>query len=131
MLEVGSECNVSEPRILDTLTMRPAGAVRISGRSACVSATTEKKFVSKVCRRISGVTVLVAAYNEADAIADTLTSLAAQDYQGPLEVLVLNDGSKDDTVALANAALQKLRTPPNITIRLIESAFTGVGCGGR
>ena len=45
--------------MLDRFTMRPAGALRIKGRSACVSATTEKKFVSKVRRRISGVTVLV------------------------------------------------------------------------
>src|SRR5215212_450251 len=42
-----------------------------------------------------GVSILVAAYNEAAAIADTLTSLAAQDYRGDYEVLVLNDGSTD------------------------------------
>ncbi len=43
--------------MLDRLTIRPAGDLRISGRSVCVSATTAKKFVSKICRRISGVTV--------------------------------------------------------------------------
>ena len=43
--------------MLDRLTIRPAGDLRISGRSVCVSATTAKKFVSNVLRRTSGVTV--------------------------------------------------------------------------
>jgi biofilm PGA synthesis N-glycosyltransferase PgaC len=34
-----------------------------------------------------GVTVLIAAYQEEDAIADTLESIANEDYPGPLEVL--------------------------------------------
>ena len=41
------------------------------------------------------VSILVAAYNEAAAIRDTLTSLAAQTYPGDYEILVLNDGSTD------------------------------------
>lgn len=48
-----------------------------------------------------GVTVLIAAYQEEDAIADTLESIANEDYPGPLEVLVLNDGSTDRTVEFA------------------------------
>lgn len=45
------------------------------------------------------ISILVAAYNEAAAIRDTLTSLAAQTYPGDYEILVLNDGSTDATVA--------------------------------
>lgn len=52
-----------------------------------------------------GVTVLVACYNEAANIGDTLTSLFAQDYPGPLEVLVLDDGSTDDSAAIAERAI--------------------------
>jgi hypothetical protein len=47
-----------------------------------------------------GVTVL-AAYQEEAAIADTIRSVAAADYPGSLEVLVLNDGSTDRTSELA------------------------------
>jgi len=36
-----------------------------------------------------GVTILVAAYNEAHAISDTLTSLSRQDYKGELEISCL------------------------------------------
>ncbi|HEY5993596.1 MAG TPA: glycosyltransferase [Gallionellaceae bacterium] len=43
------------------------------------------------------VTVLVPAFNEAAAIADTMTSIFKQDYPGMLKVLVVNDGSRDAT----------------------------------
>ena len=43
--------------MLDRLTIRPAGDLRISGSRVWVSAMTAKKFVSNVLRRISGVTV--------------------------------------------------------------------------
>jgi poly-beta-1,6-N-acetyl-D-glucosamine synthase len=49
-----------------------------------------------------GVTVLIAAYQEERAIADTLSTIAQEDYRGPLEVLVLNDGSSDRTAEIAS-----------------------------
>lgn len=52
-----------------------------------------------------GVTVLVAAYNEEASILATIQSLARQDYPGPLQVVVINDGSTDGTmVKLASVA---------------------------
>lgn len=50
-----------------------------------------------------GVTVLVPAYNEEMVIARCVEALRAVDYPN-LEVLILNDGSKDTTVATAEAA---------------------------
>jgi poly-beta-1,6-N-acetyl-D-glucosamine synthase len=44
-----------------------------------------------------GVTVLIAAFNEEAAIEQTLAAVLAQDYTGPLHVLVIDDGSTDDT----------------------------------
>lgn len=44
-----------------------------------------------------GVTVLVAAYNEQGAIGPTLAAILAQDYPGPIRVLVIDDGSTDGT----------------------------------
>lgn len=67
-----------------------------------------------------GATILVAAYNEAAAIRDTLTSLSRQDYPGAFEVLVLNDGSTDDTVALAEQALEELQFPPGGSARIFD-----------
>lgn len=66
------------------------------------------------------VSVLVAAYNEAVAIRDTLESLSRQDYPGNVEVLVLSDGSNDDTVRLARAAIKKHGFKKKIKARVID-----------
>lgn len=67
-----------------------------------------------------GLTVLVAAYNEAAGIADTITSLARQDYAGPYQVIILNDGSTDNTADIVREQLDKLRVPPNASFRLMD-----------
>jgi len=46
-----------------------------------------------------GVTVLIATHNDQDSILGTLASIAAQAYPGRLEVMVINDGSTDATLA--------------------------------
>lgn len=43
------------------------------------------------------ITILVAAYNEAEAIESTIESIAAQHYPGDIAVIVVNDGSADTT----------------------------------
>lgn len=45
------------------------------------------------------VSVVIAAYNEGKVIANTLQSLLRSDYAGDLEVVVVDDGSRDDTLA--------------------------------
>ncbi len=49
------------------------------------------------------VTAIVPARNEADVIATTLASLLAQDYPGPLRILLVDDESSDGTSAKAHA----------------------------
>lgn len=66
------------------------------------------------------VSVLVACYNEAAAIADTVRSLAAQDYSGEIEVLILDDGSTDDTVDRARAAIAMADLRPGHSITVIR-----------
>jgi biofilm PGA synthesis N-glycosyltransferase PgaC len=66
------------------------------------------------------VTILIAAFQEEAAIEETLESIAAEDYGGPLEVLVLNDGSSDATAELAAAAIARLTFPPLAEVRLIN-----------
>ena len=50
------------------------------------------------------ITLLVAAYNEAAGIAETLRSIDAQRYPAPIEVIVIDDGSRDATSDVARAA---------------------------
>ena len=54
------------------------------------------------------VTVLIAARNEEDAIGDTVRSLAQQDYEGPLRVIVIDNGSSDQTSDVARAAAEEI-----------------------
>lgn len=67
-----------------------------------------------------GVSILIAAYEEGAAIADTLTGLAASDYPGELEVLVLNDGSTDGTGDIARQACAKLALPVHFAVRVVD-----------
>jgi poly-beta-1,6-N-acetyl-D-glucosamine synthase len=50
------------------------------------------------------VTVVIAARNEAERIAETIACIARQEYSGPLEVLVVDNGSTDGTGSVALAA---------------------------
>lgn len=50
--------------------------------------------------RARPVTAVVAAYNEADRIANVLDTLVT--YPGFAEVIVVDDGSTDDTAAVAS-----------------------------
>jgi peptidoglycan-N-acetylglucosamine deacetylase len=45
------------------------------------------------------ISVVMAAYNEEKVIAETLRTLLATDYKGEIEVVVVNDGSRDQTAA--------------------------------
>jgi cellulose synthase/poly-beta-1,6-N-acetylglucosamine synthase-like glycosyltransferase/peptidoglycan/xylan/chitin deacetylase (PgdA/CDA1 family)/spore germination protein YaaH len=45
------------------------------------------------------VSVVMAAYNEGKVIAGTLHSLLTTDYKGEIEVIVVDDGSRDETAA--------------------------------
>jgi cellulose synthase/poly-beta-1,6-N-acetylglucosamine synthase-like glycosyltransferase/peptidoglycan/xylan/chitin deacetylase (PgdA/CDA1 family)/spore germination protein YaaH len=53
------------------------------------------------------VSVIMAAYNEGKVIAGTLQSLLRTDYKSEVEIIVVDDGSRDDTAAeverIANA----------------------------
>ena len=49
------------------------------------------------------VTILVAAYNEENSIASTLSGIFLQDYPADIRIIVINDGSSDKTVESVTA----------------------------
>lgn len=65
------------------------------------------------------ITVLVAAYNEAESILSTLTSIELNEYPGSVKIVVIDDGSRDATARLvaefaeAHANVTLLRMPEN------------------
>ena len=74
-----------------------------------------------VASRYPAVTILVACYNEADSIADTLRSVATQRYPGEFEVLVMDDGSTDDTAGIAEAAIARYHDRTAVDIRVVRA----------
>ena len=66
------------------------------------------------------VSILVACYNEALNIGDTLASLAAQTYPGPVEIIVLNDGSSDDSMLVAARVIGRLQPRTRARMRLVN-----------
>jgi biofilm PGA synthesis N-glycosyltransferase PgaC len=59
------------------------------------------------------VTILIAAFNEANSIASSLRSIFLQDYASSIHVIVINDGSTDGTVM----AVEELRAAhPNLEL---------------
>ncbi|MEM0951285.1 MAG: glycosyltransferase [Cyanobacteria bacterium P01_H01_bin.74] len=63
-----------------------------------------------------GVSILVPAYNESHIIVDTIANLLSTDYP-KLEVIVINDGSTDDTHTKIDAKYHlnaSLRQPANV-----------------
>ena len=54
------------------------------------------------------VTILIAAWNEREAIVATLERIAGLTYEGPVQVVVADNNSTDDTGALADAACARL-----------------------
>ena len=53
------------------------------------------------------ISILVAAYNEEASIEETLVSIARQNYPGEMQVIVVNDGSKDNTAAVVRRAQER------------------------
>lgn len=70
--------------------------------------------------RYPGVSILIACYNEAPNIAETIDSLARQGYAGFMQVLILDDGSTDGSVAAAEAAIAKATFKPDHHIAVVR-----------
>ena len=62
------------------------------------------------------VVAIVPARNEAETIAQTVRSLAAQDYPGEFSIIIVDDHSEDGTAALAQKAANESRAPQRVKI---------------
>jgi hopene-associated glycosyltransferase HpnB len=74
------------------------------------------------------VTAVIPARNEAEGIAESIGSLARQDYPGPFSIVLVDDDSEDNTAALAQRAAAGIgadRTFTLISSRGLASGWTG------
>lgn len=69
------------------------------------------------------LSVSIAAYNIEKFINNTLNNLCKEDVVGDLEIIIVNDGSKDNTLAIANEYQKKYPE----SIRVIDKENGGYG----
>lgn len=72
-----------------------------------------------------GVSILVPAYNEGGGIVSSVRSLLQQEY-GDFEVVVVNDGSRDDTLANLQAAFDLYQFPQAYCQRFVTKPVRGI-----
>ena len=78
------------------------------------------------------LSVIIAAYNEGKVIAETLRSVLTTDYTGEIEVLVVDDGSADDTaseverIAAIDPRVRLLRQPNLGKARALQRALAAM-----
>jgi len=87
--------------------------------------TSEDKKPLKKLSRFPLVSVIIPAYNESANIAKTINSVLKLDYPSDqLEIIVVNDGSKDDTAAKTR---EVIAAHPDRNVRLISQVNRGKG----
>jgi len=75
---------------------------------------------------VPAVSVIVPARNAADTIAATLEALGRQDIGEPYEVIVVDDGSDDETAAIAAATFTEARVLPGPALGAAAARNHGV-----
>jgi cellulose synthase/poly-beta-1,6-N-acetylglucosamine synthase-like glycosyltransferase len=71
------------------------------------------------------VSIVVPAYNEALTIVESVRALLALDYE-PREIVVINDGSSDDTLAMLSGAFHLVAAPVAFARPLATAPIRGL-----
>lgn len=84
----------------------------------------DKRPKYEIPEKLPPISILVAAYNEENNIKDTLTSINSQFYPGKVEVIVVNDGSKDRTEEAVSNFIHQ-HEPNNFIFSLVNAEKNG------
>lgn len=75
------------------------------------------------------VAAVIPARNEAALLGQTLVSLLAQDYPGPLRIVLVDDGSTDGTAVVACRIAET--APPGVRLDVVIGSATPPGWAGK
>ncbi len=70
------------------------------------------------------VSVIIPSYNRATLLLETLASVQSQPYR-PLQIIIVNDGSTDDTQKKAHQWVEKQKSDPGLKFHLIQQENCG------
>ena len=71
------------------------------------------------------LSVIIAAYNEERVIASTIEHLIKSDYPAALELIIVDDGSHDQTTAVVKNLIEKMSPSLDCKISLIQQKNSG------
>jgi len=69
--------------------------------------------------------IIIPTYNRASLLSEAIASATAQTYR-PLEIIVADDGSTDDTAEVVERWRQKLAADPGVTVQYHHQSNAGV-----
>ena len=99
---------------------------------SCIGLALDDPPVLQFVHPTTPTTALVTARNQPKAVVVCLAYLAAQDYDGPLTVLLVDNGSTDTTVAEARRAAKQLGIDLQVVVErrpgLAHAHNTGLAC---
>lgn len=72
--------------------------------------------ISKRAIRWPSITLIIAAYNEADVIDETLNFALDSDYPGRLRIIVADDGSEDGTASVVQPYVQRSTSRRKVSV---------------
>jgi len=75
----------------------------------------------KVLNPTEPITILVACYNEEAGIADTIRYISTQDYNGKINIIVIDNNSSDQTALIARQTADEL----DLHLKVIHEATPG------
>ena len=58
---------------------------------------------------MKGISIIIPTYNRAELVKDAIRSVINQDFPGPMEIIISDDGSKDETLAVASSFEPKVK----------------------
>jgi GT2 family glycosyltransferase len=70
------------------------------------------------------VSVIIPVYNRDEQIVEALGSVRLQTYR-PIEAIVVDDGSTDDTVSVCRGIAESWRVEPGLELRIVEQLHRG------
>ena len=76
--------------------------------------------------RLPSISIILTGHNEESCIRDAIRSVFGQDYEGPVEIILSDDGSSDGTFAVMQEMAAQYRGPYRVILNRNETPL-GLG----